>query len=678
VALACALLLLTACRNGDESARHVTGVAPVIPAVGPPPVPVVSFAISRVLAPDTLGPGSILTLEGSGFAPAVIDNEVALRAGDGTVVHGYVEIASATRLDVRLPAADGFPCLPTGAAVLRLTSGGRTAERPVVVAVARRLALASGESSPLLDAAAAACTELVAGAEAATYAFAVLNVATSDVPTPPLTLRAQGHPAGAPSAAAPVVAGAALAVGPAVTDSVPAHERQLAEQARIVRAAGSALAAWRTAGERTAGHAAAASRAPAAVRVPSAPFAAGALLPRTILPGACHQATRVVARVVYAGTHSVILEDTSAPRAGAMDAELIALGREYDDIMHPALVAGLGDPLALEAAMQGDGRITVLVSGAVSQVAPGMTGFVSACNLYPRAVHAESNEDALLYLRAPHAGEAPAAWRRIVRSTLMHEAKHLASFAERLARGAAFEEPWLEEGTARIAEELYARTFAGGGAWRGNGGWADVVRCEVYQCDGRPLMLWKHFPVLHDYLAGVATRTPLGATDAHDHTFYASGWSLVRWAADHHAGGDEPAFLRALVRGTTGATGVTALSRLTGRPAAELLADWTLAQWLDDRPGFAPDRPALTFPSWHLPDIMLGLSLLDPQRYRAAPAAVADVSGDRVVAVPPLRGWSASLHETRLAAGATQRLSLRGVAGGAPPAGVRVAVVRVR
>lgn len=683
--LACALPVWLACRGGDATAPHVTPATPATPAAGTPAAPAAPLTVARLVGPDTLRPGDILALEGSGFSVAAHDNEVVLRAADGTAIPAQVEIATPSRLDVRLPAAAAFPCLPTGPATLRLASAGRTVERPITIAVARRLALGAGESVHLLEPGAARCTELVAGAAGATYALAVLNTTPDPATATGVTLRANSvapaapialarlagdalgtpaHVASAPGLAEPTPHAAAASSHPAGDPRSP-HDAHLAEQQRILGTV-SALAAWRAVPSRD-----------ARIAATVAPLSVGARVTRTVIPGPCHAATRVTTRVAYVGTRLVILEDVASPLAGRMDAELAALGREYDGVMHPVLVAHMGDPLALDGVMQGDGRVTMLITGAVQQLAPGVSGFVSACNLYPRSTYPESNEDALFYARAPHAGESVAAWRRTMRSTVMHEAKHLVSFAERITRGAAFEESWLEEATARVAEELYARTFAGGGAWRANGGWADVVRCEVYQCDDRPLALWKHFPVLHDYLSGAESRTPLGAADAADVTFYASGWSLVRWATDHFAV-DEAAFLRALVRGTTGATGVTALSRLTGRPADELLADWTLAQWLDDRAGFVPTRATLTFPSWHLPDIMQGLALLDPARYRAAPVAARDVSGDRAVTVPALRGWSASYLQSTLGAGGAQLLELRGASGTSLPAGIRLAVVRVR
>jgi hypothetical protein len=56
---------------------------------------------------------------------------------------------------------------------------------------------------------------------------------------------------------------------------------------------------------------------------------------------------------------------------------------------------------------------------------------------------------------------------------------------------------------------------------------------------------------------------------------------------------------------------------------------------------------------------------------------VRDVTGDRQVSVPPLRGFSASFLEAAVAPGSAQVLELRGANGGAVPAAIRLAIVRV-
>jgi hypothetical protein len=259
---------------------------------------------------------------------------------------------------------------------------------------------------------------------------------------------------------------------------------------------------------------------------------------------------------------------------------------------------------------------------------------------------------------------------------VIHEAKHLASFAERFAHSTPFEESWLEESTARIAEELYSRTFEQGGGWKGNVGYASV-RCEVMRCDGRPLMMWKHFSVLHQYMRGVDTLTPIGAAASGDFTYYASGWSLVRWAADQYAG-DEGAWLKALVKGGQ-YTGLANLANQTGRPAGEMLADWALANAVDDLPGFTPKRAGLTFPSWNTSEVMSGLASSYPSMFVASPLKAQAMSfGTFNLPVTRLRAFSSSYFSFEGTQGGSQIVELRGEGGTVLPAGtLRVAVVRV-
>ena len=264
-----------------------------------------------------------------------------------------------------------------------------------------------------------------------------------------------------------------------------------------------------------------------------------------------------------------------------------------------------------------------------------------------------------------------------MRSTVMHETKHLASFAIRFRNNTPFEELWLEESTARLSEELYARTFANGGAWKGNATYQSTVRCEVLQCDDRPLMMWKHFSVLHQYLRGIDTLTPIGAAANGDFTFYASGWSLVRWAADQYAT-DESTWIKDLVRGGQ-LTGLANLAQRTGRPAGEMLADWSLAQAVDDLAGFTPARRQLTFPSWNVADVFAGLAGTFPGSFVANPLyARAMTFGSFALPVTRLRAFSSSYFTFEGTQSGSQMIELRGENGATlPPTSLRLAIVRV-
>ena len=391
----------------------------------------------------------------------------------------------------------------------------------------------------------------------------------------------------------------------------------------------------------------------------------------------CTTGRDVRARVVYAGTKSVVLEDVAAPRAGTMDEQYRLIGDEYDRVQYPLMVSKIGDPLAMNDVMGGDGRVTMLFTRFVNDSLPGIVGYVSACNFYPKGTFAASNEDDIFYARVANAGEAPTAWRRSLRGTVIHESKHLASFATRFVNGTPFEESWLEESLGRMAEELYSRTFAAGGSWKGNSGFQTTVGCELTACDDRPLMMWKHFSVLHQYMRGVDTLTPIGAAANGDFTFYASGWSLVRWAADHYAG-DEAVWIKDMVRGGL-LTGLSNLSQHTGRPAGEMLADWALANAVDDMAGFIPARRQLTFPSWNVGNIFAGLSATFPGAFVANPLRLRAMSfGSFSLPVTRLRAFSSSYFSFEGPQAGSQLLELRGENGSAiPPPSLRVAVVRV-
>ena len=163
-----------------------------------------------------------------------------------------------------------------------------------------------------------------------------------------------------------------------------------------------------------------------------------------------------------------------------------------------------------------------------------------------------------------------------------------------------------------------------------------------------------------------------------DNTFYASGWLLVRWAIDHYAS-DEASFVRALVT-ETGATGLANLARHTGRPAAEMLADWSLALAADDRPGVTPRRAQLSLPSWNTRDIFRGLNAADSRLYRSAfPLAVQQVRwGAFSLDVPTVRSWSAAFFELAgAAADGPQLLELKSGTGGTVSPNIGVAILRV-
>jgi hypothetical protein len=643
------MMVLQACSSGDATAPDSRVGAPSAPATAAPR----QARITR-LAPDTLTAGGTLVVEGEHLPAALADLRVTLGG-----VALPVRVASPTRLEATIPAS-AFPCGEVARQPLLLTLGTALVDTVVPLATATRLELAPGESASLLGPDGGRCVELAATATAARYVVAVVNTST-DVPSPAafdLRGAGTGSLAGVRSTEQQTdTRGLRLsaAVGSASHQAVHPGATTAAHHTHVVRPGAAPVWPSRTG-------------ALQAVRTQPQP---GDTIAMTALLNTCSTGRPVHARVVYVGTRALILEDIRAPRPGRLDESYARLGAEYDQLVHPLLVSQIGDPLAMNARMGGDGRVTMLFTPFVNDSAPGTAAYVSACNFYPRATFAGSNQDEVIYARVATAHETPDDWRRAIRSTIVHEAKHLASFAERLARGHEFEEPWLEEATARIAEELYARTFPGGGRFKGHTGFAGSVGCELRLCDDRPLIMWKHFSQLHTYLAGTDTLSPLGPAGRSDATHYASGWSLVRWILDAHVA-DEAHTLRTLVAGGFG-RGLDALAAAAGRSREEIVLGWAVSN-ADGALG--PSGRAEGERSWNTGDMWTGLATMLPGAFRAAPLAARQLSfGAFSLPAGQLAPLGVRYTVLEGQAGSGQRLSVAGERAGHD--GVRVVLRRL-
>jgi hypothetical protein len=237
----------------------------------------------------------------------------------------------------------------------------------------------------------------------------------------------------------------------------------------------------------------------------------------------------------------------------------------------------------------------------------------------------------------------------------------------------------VEEGSALVAEEAFARAVRGL-AVRGGTSFSQSLQCELSPtatgCDGVPLAFTDHFARLEATLLDPASLSPL-VTDAAadpDAAFYGSAWWLLRWVADAYAPND-PAFFRALVAGPQ--TGIDNVASRAGRPWGDLLGEWWLMTAVDDLPGFTPQRPTLSEPSWNLRDVFAGATASGDARFpRPFPLATrAFPFGDFVVDAPNgVRGGGAVFFELTGGPSARQLLELRVT----PTTALGLAIVRVQ
>ncbi|MFO7894129.1 MAG: Ig-like domain-containing protein [Longimicrobiales bacterium] len=625
------------------------------------------------ISPSVLGAGDTAMIRGTSFGSDT--SRVQVSVGD---VETSVLTVTDTLLTTELPAPGTFPCAPAGDREIVVSVDGLDATASHPVAGASRHTLGVGGSVALFGTD-VACNELT---EPGTYVMSVFN--TSTIHRSATAFRLQGTDGGAALADGAILSRIRVPTERSTTEPDPeleGHLRMLERNRRLVEELGppeSTPALARTAAQQVGD-----------IRT--------FRIPDLDEEYSCPNYIEVDARAVYTGTYGVIWEDTLAPLAGTMDADWDSVGTEYDTVMHQILLDYFGDPLAYDDRLDNNGLFFMLFSEAVNDYSSmAVNGFVFSGDFYPRTDCASSDHGEIFYGRVPTAsgsgfdndGSTTTVdeWLWRMRSTVIHEVKHLTAYANKFDVGAGLEDTGLEEATARLAEEFYGRALQGYGQL-GNVGYDASIYCERLvsgSCAAVPIIMHKHFNGINAYLKTPALLSPFGPVDSDDSSFYGSGWQWVRWAIDQ-SGVGEAAFIKPLVREPE-LTGPANLADKAGRSVAELLADYTLAFAIDDHPsGVTPVRNALTLPGWDTRDIFQGLhdayasngnGLADvfPTPW---PLATRAVSGSFQVDVPTIHGGAATLFELDGMTGA-QLLELLSGSGGTAPASLGLSIVRIQ
>ena len=429
----------------------------------------------------------------------------------------------------------------------------------------------------------------------------------------------------------------------------------------------------------------------------------------------CTGGTPVRARVVFVGQHGVMLEDVAAPLAGEADTLYRRVGQEFDTNMWRILNENFGNPLAMEGEpyMDNNERFFMLFSKVVNDLQGGsIAGYVSSSDFFPRTLDPRfgapcpsSNQAEVFYARVPTVtGSGTGSgtsfdWHWRTRTVMMHEVKHIVSFAERIKRRlnagtgtpAGFSEAdrWLEESSAMLGEELWARTqfnYEG----KTNVTYSASVGCEMRpngstnplyaNCVGKPISMFDHFYWLNNYLTNTEGLTPLGGVNSSDASFYGSGWHFLRWVVDTYAQ-SESAFLTAMTR-EINLPGTRNLEERTGRSFVDLVNEWSIAVATDDYPGFTPQNPKHRFPSWNTRDIYNGLNADFKNQglfTRPVPLQIRPASfGKFTIDVSSVRGGSMSVFEITGTQANQQMFEFNGLAGSSFPADMRVNIIRVQ
>ncbi|HJP87286.1 MAG TPA: IPT/TIG domain-containing protein [Gemmatimonadaceae bacterium] len=624
------------------------------------------------VAPDVIVPGAAVTIAGTGFDPNSAGDVVTF---DG--VTAAVTSASSTQIVVTAPAQ--LPCVPShkGAVQVVTAEGGAIATQTIRAGTLRTMDV--GTSVLLPDGSETICTEL--SPASGHYAVNVLNLAPAPLSLAPFRF----------TGATSIPDGATFSVRqPSFTlkqdsrRSSNAARAGLPENPQLIEPSAHALELERNRqiltqlrknfGRRVAGVGGGA-RASVVVAAPPAvgdtrTFRVVQVSTNLGAAGTCSNYVEITAKVVYVGSKGIVYEDVSNPLAGQMDSYFVRIGQEFDATMYPNDANYFGDPLVTDAFTDNDQHLSMVFTKSVPS---NLGGFVISCDFFQRNTTDDqaSNLGEIFYARAPSvsgtgfSGDTPDSWYRQIRSTIVHEVKHIASFGAHLVNNAtSFEESWLEEGMARVAEETWARdNIYLGASWKGNMVYAGTLYCDVRPtnptCNTPPYVMFQHFAGLYDVLNAPGSTSLFGRVANNDFAFYYSSWSFIRYTADHYAT-SEQAFLRSITQ-SVDLTGLANIARSAGASSDALLSGWSLAILLDENATTAGNA-ATSFPSWHLRDIYAGMNTdfgsNFPKPFPLEPQIVG--SGDFEIDNGGIHGGSFTSFDLPGVAGNTRTFSLTG------------------
>ncbi len=648
----------------------------------------VALPVILSVQPARLIPGSIVTIAGTGFDPVPVNNVVTI----GNVIAPIIS-ASATQLIATVPCVEG------GIANVRVSSAQRKSISVSAPLDVVQRSLQPGESLILASSASSVCNELLTTSASARYLVSVFSVSTS--PNNLIDFEFRGNSPASLSPGATSIASTA----PVRSEAAPSfgsHQDQLhwsiLERNRDdyvrLRAKASALGVSST---QSAGR--------SAIRAADLPIPGDMKSFFFTLVGGCSDTTRVIrGKAIFIGSKAVIWEDSSNALQSADDAPLAdyyrRLGEIFDRDQYDAVKNTFGDPLVRDPLLDNDGHVQMVFSQRLN--GSGAAAYVTSCDQFPNAVAPASNFGEYFYGFVPtvngsnlNSTAAPDGWFNFMGRTVVHEVKHIASFSARVANDApTFEQSWLEEGTARHAEEIWVRAYIHHVGWKANTGYGTALTNGVY-CDFNPADppclsadplrrpsygMRRQFNEIRDKLLRPWDWSPFGdGSGQSGSVFYQTSWSLVRYTIDRYAT-SEADFFHSLLNSNT--SGVTNLTSVAGASLDRLIGGWSLALYADDYPGASRGNRDVQFATWNLRDIYAGLNSTPAWAGRfntMFPIQPNPLTfGPFASRVTGMRGGANAYFEISGDALPVQLLSVQGVGGAPTSINIRLAVVRLQ
>jgi hypothetical protein len=357
-----------------------------------------------------------------------------------------------------------------------------------------------------------------------------------------------------------------------------------------------------------------------------APGAHLAAIPRNVTVGArvtlnangddpCERPQYRGARVEAVSNRAIVVADTSNPVNGFTTADYESIAVTFDTLVDVVERRNFGDPSDLD----GNGRVVLYYTSAVNALTPRNSdfyvgGFFTPRDLFPTRDGplgrgcAGSNEAELFYLLVPDPSgmvngnrQSKSFVRTVTIATVAHEYEHLINASRRLYVSTTaddFEEPWLDEGLAHVAEELVFFQRAGLGPRRNID--ATLLRSTPPLSAAFTEQAIENFDRLSLFLENPPRHSPYADDDSL--ATRGAAWSFLRYAADRQTTTDQTTIWRRLVNSST--VGLANARQVFGPDLTGLFRDWATALLLDDVPGAEARHQ---FASWNLRSVLAAL-----------------------------------------------------------------------
>jgi hypothetical protein len=324
---------------------------------------------------------------------------------------------------------------------------------------------------------------------------------------------------------------------------------------------------------------------------------------------ACTKASYHAARVVAVGKKALVLADTLNPAGGFTSDDYASIAATFDTVVDAVDTKNFGQPTDID----GNGHVILFFTSAVNALTPRgsssyVGGFFYGRDLLPTTGNSTftacpaSNFAEMFYLLVPDPNgtvNGNSFTKAFVSSntisTTGHEYQHLINASRRMYVNTAatgFEETWLDEGLAHVAEELVfdarsglsPKTDIDATLLRSNNAYLTTFNEDGVSNFGR----------LQEFLQAPSVNSPYADNDSL--ATRGATWSLLRYATDQQSAPQSTIWYN-LVNSTT--SGLANMRQVYG-DLLPILRNWSTSLLMDDVSGAAT---ADQFESWNLRSI---------------------------------------------------------------------------